>query len=140
PVRFAPENLTRAPFELGCSPSPASITPAFTSSSLYFPIAARSFSSGITPASESLLALTMIMNRIVFSVGLEAGSPDGVDRMKTLALTVRRTRPGEIDSLNELLSAVDRLEHPAVCAHDDTSFARYSSRRARVWASPSTAP
>src|SRR6266571_3693613 len=74
-VRFAPENRTRAPFELGCSPSPASITPAFTSSSLNFPIAARSFSSGITPASESLLALTMIMNRIVFSVGLGAGSP-----------------------------------------------------------------
>ena len=45
-VRFVPENLTRAPFELGCSPSPASITPAFTSSSLNFPISARSFSSG----------------------------------------------------------------------------------------------
>ena len=64
-VRFAPENRTRAPFELGWSPSPASITPAFTSSSLNLPISARSFSSGSTPASESLVALTMIMNRIV---------------------------------------------------------------------------
>ena len=43
-VRLPPENLTRAPFELGWSPSPASITPAFTSSSLYFPISARSSS------------------------------------------------------------------------------------------------
>src|SRR2546426_265618 len=108
-VRFAPENLTRAPFELGWSPSPASITPAFTSSSLNFPIAARSFSSGITPASESLLALTMIMNRIVFSVGLGAGSPDGFRSDENLALTVRRTRLREIDRLNELLLIVDRL-------------------------------
>src|SRR5258706_9968143 len=92
-VRLAPENRTRAPFELGCSPSPASITPAFTSSSLNFPIAARSFSSGITPASESLLALTMIMNRIVFSVGLGAGPPDGSGQIRSLALSTRRTRP-----------------------------------------------
>ena len=66
-VRFPPENLTRAPFELGWSPSPASITPAFTSSSLNFPISVRSFSSGRTPASESLSALTITMNRIVVS-------------------------------------------------------------------------
>ena len=32
------ENLMRAPFELGWSPSAASSTPAFTSSSLNFPI------------------------------------------------------------------------------------------------------
>ncbi len=71
-VRFAPENLTRAPFELGWSPSPASITPAFTSSSLNFPISVRSFSLGMTPASESLSALTSTMNRIVIiSSGLE---------------------------------------------------------------------
>jgi predicted dithiol-disulfide oxidoreductase (DUF899 family) len=51
-VRFLPSNLTRAPLELGCSPSPASITPALVSSSLYFPIAVRSSSLGRTPASE----------------------------------------------------------------------------------------
>src|SRR5437016_11469135 len=66
-VRLPPENLTRAPLELGCNPSPASITPAFTSSSLYFPISVRSCSLGITPASESLVAFTIIMNRIVVS-------------------------------------------------------------------------
>src|SRR5436309_2598433 len=63
-VRFAPENRTRTPFELAWSPSPASMMPAFTSSSLYFPISARSFWPGRTPASESLLALTITMTRI----------------------------------------------------------------------------
>jgi len=63
--RFPPENLTRAPFELGWSPSAARSTPAFTSSSLYFPISVRSFSSGRTPASVFLSALTRIMNRIM---------------------------------------------------------------------------
>src|SRR5207247_11303488 len=66
-VRFPPENLTREPFELGCSPSPASITPALTSSSLNFPISVRIFLLGRTPASESLFALTSTMNRIVVS-------------------------------------------------------------------------
>jgi hypothetical protein len=33
-VRLSPEKRTRAPLALGCRPSPASITPAFTSSSL----------------------------------------------------------------------------------------------------------
>src|SRR5205807_7743183 len=74
-VRLAPENLTRAPFELGWSPSAACSTPAFTSSSLYFPISVRSFSSGSTPASELLLALTRIMNRIVEPpLGFEFGA------------------------------------------------------------------
>jgi hypothetical protein len=66
-VRFPPENLTRAPFELGWSPSPASRTPAFAISSLYFPIAATSSLLGRTPASEFLSALSRIMNRIVVS-------------------------------------------------------------------------
>src|SRR5882724_9214957 len=66
-VRFPPENLTRAPFELACSPAASSSTPAFISSSLYLPIAESNSSLGITPASESLLAFTIIMNRIVLS-------------------------------------------------------------------------
>src|SRR5207249_8154764 len=66
-VRLLPENLTRAPFELGWRPSPASITPALVSSSLYFIMAARSSWLGSTPASEFLVALTKIMNRIVVS-------------------------------------------------------------------------
>src|SRR5947199_274143 len=66
-VRLLPENLTRAPLELACSPSPASITPAFSSWMLNFPISVRIFSSGRTPASESLLALTSTMTLIVVS-------------------------------------------------------------------------
>src|SRR5262249_24944326 len=64
-VRFAPENLTRAPLELACSPSPASMTPALASSSLNLPISVSSFASGRTPASESLLPFTMTKNRIL---------------------------------------------------------------------------
>src|SRR5439155_16162129 len=64
-VRDFPENRTRTPFELGWSPSPASNTPAFASSSLNFPISVRSCWLGITPASESLVALTMTITRMV---------------------------------------------------------------------------
>src|SRR5712691_12757186 len=60
----------RAPFELGCRPERSMSTPAFVSSSLYFIMAEMSFSSGMTPASESLLALTIIMNRIAPSPSL----------------------------------------------------------------------
>ena len=63
-VRLSPENLTRAPLLLGCRPSPASITPAFTSSSLYFCICSSSSWLGISPASDWSVALTMIMKRI----------------------------------------------------------------------------
>ena len=58
------ENSTRAPLELGCSPSPASITPALTSCSLKSPIALRSSWLGIAPASDSSVALTRTMTRI----------------------------------------------------------------------------
>src|SRR5580765_4097469 len=65
-VRWAPENLTRAPLDDACRPSPASITPAFASSSLNLPMSARSFGLGITPASDSFVALTITINRIGF--------------------------------------------------------------------------
>src|SRR5262245_28613915 len=66
-VRLSPANLTRAPFELDCSPSAARRTPALASSSLNLPISVRSFSLGITPASEVLLAFTITMNLIFVS-------------------------------------------------------------------------
>ena len=66
-VLCVPENFTRFPFEVGCSPSPARNTPAFESCSLYLPISVRSFRSGMTPASDSLLALTMTMNLMSLS-------------------------------------------------------------------------
>src|SRR5437899_9769016 len=108
-VRFAPEYLTRQPFELGFKPEASSSTPALCISSLYFCMSDMSFSEGITPASESFVALTIIMNRIaIFSVvwGKASGR---FGLMKSLALTVRRTRLCEIDRLNELLLIVDRL-------------------------------
>src|SRR5262249_36456244 len=67
PARFPSANLTRLPFELAWSPSPASMMPAFTSSSLYFPIFSRISRLGRTPASDSLLAFTITITRIVLS-------------------------------------------------------------------------
>src|SRR5262249_33915726 len=58
-------NCTRTPLELGCSPSPASMTPALTSSSLYRPITVSISSLGSTPASDSEVAFTSTITRIV---------------------------------------------------------------------------
>src|SRR6266700_4727605 len=66
-VRLPPENLMRVPFELGWRPARSSSTPAFINSSLYLPILESSSSLGMTPASESLLAFTIIMNFMVVS-------------------------------------------------------------------------
>src|SRR5579859_5639312 len=79
-VRLLPENLTRAPFELGCRPSAASSTPALTSSSLYLVISVSSFSSGRTPASDSLLALTRTMNRMIASPSTTTSNEDERNR------------------------------------------------------------
>src|SRR5215471_1701013 len=66
-VGAPPENFTRLPYDVGRSPSPASMTPALTSSSLNLPISVRSLVSGRTPASDSLLPGTITMTRIVFT-------------------------------------------------------------------------
>src|SRR5688572_29899578 len=60
-ARVEPSKRTRLPFDVGWRPSPASIRPAFDSCSLKLPISRRSFSFGITPASEFLSALTSTM-------------------------------------------------------------------------------
>src|SRR5215469_9325583 len=57
----------RTPWELGLRPERSRSTPAFISSSLYLPMAESSSSLGIFPASLSLFALTIIMNRILLS-------------------------------------------------------------------------
>src|SRR3954463_5944979 len=72
----------RAPLLLACSPAPSSMTPALTNSSLNFAIAPSSSSDGILPASESLLALTITIKRIVplpaaSLVGTRAALPQG---------------------------------------------------------------
>src|SRR6478672_513595 len=73
--RLSPKKRTRAPFELGCRPSPASMIPAFTNSSLYLPMALRSASLGRTPASESLVARTITMKRIVVASRISFWDP-----------------------------------------------------------------
>src|SRR6185437_14940914 len=60
----------RAPFDDACRPSPASITPAFTISSLNFPMAWTSSMSGMAPDSLVAFAFTIIMNFIVVSSSL----------------------------------------------------------------------
>src|SRR4051812_43192387 len=55
----------RAPFALDCRPAPSSMMPALTISSLNLAIALSISSDGILLASESLVALTITMKRIV---------------------------------------------------------------------------
>src|SRR5437870_2154842 len=88
-VRLPPENLMRVPLELGWRPAASRRTPAFISSSLYLPMADRSSSLGILPASESLLAFTIIMNRMVLS-------PCGSDSELALGRFQPRARPRPI--------------------------------------------
>src|SRR5579862_9063097 len=65
-VGLDPVKVMRLPLELGWRPSPASMTPALTSSSLNLPMLVSSSVLGMTPASESLFALTNTMHRICF--------------------------------------------------------------------------
>src|SRR6185437_2111075 len=107
--RLPPENLMRAPFELGCSPSPASITPALTSSSLNLPIAAKSSVLGSSPASVAALDLTITMKRIVESpVGGPAIGARS-ERSRSLVLLTRRTGVGGIDMIDRTSTQVDNF-------------------------------
>src|SRR6185436_7426781 len=81
-VRLPPETRTRAPFEVGWSPSRARSTPALVSSSLYFIIAPTTFGSGSTPVSAFWPGYISIMNRMVISslaLGLGLGSTDATN-------------------------------------------------------------
>src|SRR5687768_5179045 len=72
------------------------MTPALTISSLNFPMAARSSSLGITPASESLVALTINMKRMFISFKFEAFDPNP-SRMAALTQD-SRWAPRKIDN------------------------------------------
>src|SRR2546428_4413443 len=111
-VRFPPEYLMRQPFELGWSPETSSSTPAFTSSSWYVVIAAMSFSSGMTPASVSLLPLTIIMNRIVLPPCGCVEEPRVVLRLQFLGLRAQ-TRLLLPELGGERRTEVLHLEHLA---------------------------
>src|SRR5438094_1117703 len=105
-VCVPPANLTRAPFEVGWRPSPASMIPALASSSLYFPISVRSFSSGIRPASEFLSALTRIMNFIgMFSFRFPTDSQHSIlNRRLFYSVSLPRSRPCSIKALHRTRS------------------------------------
>src|SRR5262245_28293988 len=108
-----PEKVTRFPFELGCSPSPASITPAFTSSSLNLPMSAKSFSLPMTPDSDSLFALTMTMNRMcILLVRVGSGALDRTVRPRALLLLGRRTSADRIDTRTHFFVTLDNPSEP----------------------------
>src|SRR5712691_4565102 len=83
---------TRAPFDVGWSPAPSTITPASISCWLYLPIVASSCSVGMTPASVFLSALTIIMNRTSFSLHrlVERGRPESTRRRSIFLLAELR--------------------------------------------------
>jgi hypothetical protein len=84
----------RQPFRVGFSPLASSSTPALAICSLQSAIAVSISSDGMTPASESLVALTRIMNRIAVS----PVSEPGVRRILALPVTAngcRRNRHAE---------------------------------------------
>src|SRR5690606_7818805 len=75
-VRFAPSKATLLPCDDGLRPSPPSMMPALTSSSLYLPIASMSSVEGMMPASLSAVDLTNTNTRIGHLLSLaEAHSP-----------------------------------------------------------------
>src|SRR5690606_32597964 len=73
---MSPSNATRLPYELGLSPSPPSMIPALTSSSLNRPIASSSSGGAIRPCSLSSVAFTNTSTRIVNSPSM-VGPPSG---------------------------------------------------------------
>src|SRR6476620_5070915 len=127
----------RAPLALDCSPSPASMTPAFTSSSLYFPISVVCVVVSRTPASLSALAFTSIMNfGIVVSpfgrVRSRASGPLG--RCQSLALHWRRATQTEIDTAGEDLSNGARLPSvPSATTGCQTASPRHVPQVCRSW-------
>src|SRR5436190_8539751 len=93
----------RAPFELACKPAASSMMPALTISSLNFAILASISSDGILPASDSLLALTITMKRIVSLLvwilcdslvqRVRVHSADFGRSLRLAALHLRKARP-----------------------------------------------
>src|SRR5882672_9437926 len=88
--------------------------PAFTSSSLKLPISVRSFSSGITPASVSLVTLISTMTRIavspsVFLVRSLGRRPFATMSSRPFALAELRLQVGKLG--NGLLDVGREVRH-----------------------------
>src|SRR5262245_18834587 len=102
-ARLSPWYSMRQPFELACRPEASSSTPAFASSSWYAAISAKPASCGMTPASESFVALTMIMNRMVLTPLVRVGV--------SLYWHVERGRPGSTRPPG-VFSGLGNHDHP----------------------------
>jgi hypothetical protein len=91
-VRLVPSKATRLPSADGFRPSPACMMPASMSSSLNLPMAANISVEGIRPASESPVAFTRTITRIVVS------SPDSPNRIRQIRANGVATlcRPGAV--------------------------------------------
>src|SRR5690554_4188793 len=68
-MRLVPSNPIRLACDEGLSPSPPSMIPASTSSSLYLPIASSRSDVGRVPASLSAVALTKTTTLMVLLLG-----------------------------------------------------------------------
>src|SRR5262249_39825499 len=137
----SPSNFTRTPFELGCKPSPASITPAFASSSLNLPMSASSFSLGMMPASEFLSAFTITMNRIsslllIFWLStVSRTSESWIDTLRensfTLPAGLESPSPGELRSFR--ISQVEFFPQSRALRRDLSLQLRNNRRAAHVF-------
>src|SRR5437667_10957500 len=95
----------RHALELGCTPEPSSTAPDVGSSSWYLAISAKRGSQagpiGMTSASESFVAFTMIMNRMVLSPILCPGACLGAQALLLLP-DLGRERRTEVVRLEDL--------------------------------------
>src|SRR3546814_4554931 len=82
--------------------------PALASSSLYLPMAVSSSVLGFAPASESRLALTMIMNRMVVSLGNDVWCRYMVEWRGAISTSLSRSEEhtSELQSLMRISYAV----------------------------------
>src|SRR5262249_59430645 len=101
PVGALPSRPPLAPSGGGGGRPRAGMTPALTSSSLYFVIASRISVLGISPASDSGLPGTRTMKRIGTSCG------------DSVFLPPRRTRAGEIDITRHVYRRAPPKDGPA---------------------------
>jgi hypothetical protein len=100
-VRRGPSNATRLPCDEGLRPSPASMMPALTSSSLYLPIASNSSAVSVVgemPFSLSSVAFTNTITRIVCPllraglIDLASGRRTGFSEIDIVLQFLRRSR------------------------------------------------
>src|SRR5215203_2858195 len=124
-VGLPPENSTRNPCLLGLRPSPESMTPASTISWLYAIIASISSRLGSAPASVSVSAFRMIMNRILVAPSMW---------VRIGPTPIRRTEGRRIDTheISTRRRSADPSTSLGMTAEAPTCLARPMRRGGRV--------